>query len=226
MKFSYEPLSKLYYVTNLRKRENKLKWDTGNGGMTVVIQSKFGEDVTLQMDKICEKLSTMDNAYNEEFVSLAPEIPFVYAMLLDAKRTAQAKARGGLTIKGDVSRFTVLACKIKDEECTIFEPGKKQVVDIPAEIRITYQKVYDHATTGFLRKKQVDTFAGFYEVKISDNCVNTYQNGAICYNVDDINIPVTKAMIEAESFYIKAETMPSFRSLNEGYSISVTEIED
>lgn len=223
MKFSYAPYNNVFFATTLRINNNKdrLKWDTGNGGITLMLQGRFGEDIVPEIEGICKKLSEMDNTVKENFVSLAPEYPFVSARLIDAQQKAR---QGGCVVKGEVCRYTALACKVTGEECIIFEPKRRYTVDIPAEISVTYAKVYDRIESRVFRRAR-EEFAGFYEVAFENGALSAYKDGDIYYTINDINIPITNEMIKADCFYIKAEEMPSLKTKSDGFSISMREIQ-
>lgn len=221
MKFSYAPNNNNFFATNLKLNKGKLKWDTGTGGTTLILQSRFGQDILPEMDGICRKLSEMNGISDTEFLSLAPEYPYLSACMLDARQKAK---QSGCVIKGDVCRYTVFACRVNGEECTVFEPKRAYTVDIPAEISVTYAKVYDRTKARFSRKIK-EEFAGFYEVAFESGKLSAYRDGDIFYMVNEIHIPITGAMLAAECFYIKAEVMPEFRTKNEGFKISMREIQ-
>ena len=203
MNYTYEPYNNLYFATNLRRNKEKLKWDTNNGGAVLLFQSYFGEDILPKMEEICEKLSVMEISIKDDFVSLFPEFPHLSVRLIDA----QQKAKMG-------------GCAIKGEECHVFEPKKRQTVDIPAEIQFTCKKMYDRIPGGLFRKERME-FAGFYEVTIENTSLSAYHDGDIFYQIHEINIPITEEIIKEGRFYIKTNEMPPIRTSNEGYSISV-----
>lgn len=221
MKFNYAPNNKNYFATNLKTANGKLRWDINMGGTTLIIQGRFGEDILPAMEEICEELGKLDRRPDENFVSLAPGFPFLSAMILDPRQKAR---QGGCIIKDEVCRYTVFACRVNGEECTVFEPKRAYTVDMPAEISVTYAKVYDHIKTRFSRKVK-EEFAGFYEVSFENSRISSYKNGDIYYAVNDINIPVTDDMIQADCFYIKTEIMPELMSKNEGFHITMREIQ-
>ena len=173
MNYTYEPYNNLYFATNLRRNKEKLKWDTNNGGAVLLFQSYFGEDILPKMEEICEKLSVMEISIKDDFVSLFPEFPHLSVRLIDAQQKAKM---GGCAIKGEVSRYTIFACRINGEECHVFEPKKRQTVDIPAEIQFTCKKMYDRIPGGLFRKERME-FAGFYEVTIENTSLSAYQIG-------------------------------------------------
>lgn len=217
MNYIYEPYNNLYFATNLRRNKEKLKWDTNNGGAILLFQSYFGEDILPKMEEICEKLSVMEISIKDDFVSLSPEFPHLSVRLIDAQQKAKM---GGCAIKGEVSRYTIFACRINGEECHVFEPKKRQTVDIPAEIQFTCKKMYDRIPGGLFRKERME-FAGFYEVTIENTSLSAYHDGDIFYQIHEINIPITEEIIKEGRFYIQTNEMPPIRTSNEGYSISV-----
>lgn len=221
MKFQYAPYNNSFFATNLKVNKGKLKWDTGIGGTTLILQGRFGKDVLPDMEGICRKLGAVDRMPETGFVSLAPEYPFLSASLIDARQKAR---QGGCVIKGEVCRYTVLACRVSGEECTVFEPKRAYTVDIPAEISVTYAKVYDH-TKALLSRKVREEFAGFYEVAFETGKLSAYRDGEIYYTVNNIDIPVTKEMIQSDFFYIKAQEMPFLKTKSEGFHISMREIQ-
>ncbi len=221
MKFSYAPNNNNFFATNLKLNKEKLKWDTGTGGTTLIFQCRFGMDLLPEMEGICEKLSQMSQPPGAEFVSLAPEYPFVFVCMLDARQKIK---QGGCAVRGEVCRYAVFACRVNGEECTVFEPKRAYTVDIPAEISVTYAKVYDRIKARFSRKVK-EEFAGFYEVAFEGGKLSGYKDGDIFYKVNEIRIPITGAMIQAECFYIKAQEMPQLETKSEGYNISMREIQ-
>ena len=218
MKYRHEEYNSHFFATNLRLSGEKVKWDTENGGITLLIQGKFGEDIDIQ--KLCGALNALQpNLQEREFIPLSPEYRGVSVRLIDAQQKAR---QGGCTVREEVCRYTVLACEMKDEECILYEPKKKYYVDVPAEVSITYAKVYDR-TRGFLTRRVKETFAGFYEVIIEQKKVSNYHDGDVFYQIGDTQIPVTNEMIQAECFYIKADEMPVFRTENGGFRIKMEE---
>lgn len=217
MNYTYEPYNNLYFATNLRRNKEKLKWDTNNGGATIVLQSRFGEDLIPKMENICEKLNKMEISIKDDFVSLSPEFPHLSVRFIDAQQKAKM---GGCIIKGEVSRYTIFACHVNGEECHIYESKRRQTVDIPAEIHFICAKMYDKIPGGLFRKER-EEFAGFYEVTMENTSLSVYHDGDIFYQIHEINIPITEEIMKAGLFYIKSDKMPPIRTSNEGYSISV-----
>ena len=193
----------------------------GNRGTTLIFQCRFGMDLLPEMEGICEKLSRMSQPPGAEFVSLAPELSLCFCMY--AGRAAEDQA-GRLCRPREVCRYAVFACRVNGEECTVFEPKRAYTVDIPAEISVTYAKVYDRIKARFSRKVK-EEFAGFYEVAFEGGKLSGYKDGDIFYKVNEIRIPITGAMIQAECFYIKAQEMPQLETKSEGYNISMREIQ-
>lgn len=218
MKYRHEEYNSHFFATNLRLSEGKVKWDTENGGVTLLLQGKFSEEIDIQ--KLCEALNALQpNLQEREFIPLAPEYRGVSVRLIDAQQKAK---QGGCTVREEVCRYTVYACEMNEDECIIYEPRRKYYVDVPAEVSITYAKVYDR-TKGFFTRKVKETFAGFYEVVFEQKKFLNYRDGAIFYKIGEVQIPVTYEMIQAECFYIKADEMPVFRTENGGFRIKMEE---
>ena len=101
----------IFSRTNLKLNKEKLKWDTGTGGTTLIFQCRFGMDLLPEMEGICEKLSRMSQPPGAEFVSLAPEYPFVFVCMLG--RAAEDQAGRLCPSAGRVCRYAVFACRGK-----------------------------------------------------------------------------------------------------------------
>lgn len=221
MQFKYKSNNPNFYATNLRANEGKLKWDTNNGGMTLIIKSRFGEDIIENIEKICEELNRQGNIVRDRFYTIDSQISVRFV------DTVERIKNGGCSINANVSRYTVLACRLEEDNCVIFEPLKRYTVDIPAEVKVSGAKVYDRVEKGFLRKKVEEIFSGYYEVQIEMDTSSSYEDGDIYYLIseDDLGIPVTEKMIEVENFYIQTDKMPVFKTEKKGFHISIEDIQ-
>lgn len=221
MNYTYEPNNKKFFATQLRRMGDKVKWASNDGGTTLVVQCPFSEDIEARMPELCAYLNETNPDLTGDFALLGTAFPGISMRLMDAR--AKAREGGGCKLAGAVCRVAVFAARISGDTCTIYEPNKHFTVDIPVEITVGYERVMDTRTKGVFRRKEEKEFSGFYEVWFENKKVANYRDGSIYYTVNQINIPVTAQMIQADQFYIKNPQMPELKSSGEGYHITMKE---
>lgn len=220
MRFEWIPYDKNHYATNLQRSfdQKTLKWDASPSQDVLLVRGPYGEGLDRVRERIAESMSALSEVPVGKFVHL---FGHYYARYVSAKEYA---TNGGAEMEGGGVRYSVIACHLlKEEDRAILYESNVQVMiknylDLSMKCtiqigRYTYRKG--------LFKKRVET--EFYEVSVDDSVLATYESGDIYYTLRNIDVPVTREMITARTFYVKSEVLPAFTSRNRGIEVVIAE---
>ena len=211
MQYEYHNFNPERYATALRydSKVKRLVWDCAGGQDVLIIQTPYGVNPVDEIQKICEKLTTIQLDRSE--------FRMIYEGVWGRIVTAADRVlQQGCPLNGEASTYTVFSYEIEDDHFKIFAPQNQAMItsscDIPIEIQITVK-----CTTrqeGFIHKRQVPT--GFYSIVFPTHISRNYMDGDIYYMVQNMQIPITKKMLENQTIYIKTNEKPVVKSRNRG----------
>jgi hypothetical protein len=214
MNYLYCPNDPERYATNLHRDSatRNLAWDSARGQDTLLVQTPFGQDPAEQMPRVCTALADTE-LRSGAFTEILPGIRGRIV-------TAPEKARsGGCPLNGEASTYTVFSCQTDGENCRIFAPQNSAMITscchVPLEMHIELSPVTRRE--GVFKKKDVPT--GFYRMNFPSPFSASYRDGDICYRLEELEIPVTREMMEHRYAYIRADRPPILVSENRGLKL-------
>lgn len=214
MRYECCPNDPKRFATALRRdaHTRNLFWDSSQGQDVILVQTPFGTDGSSMLEQICEALNKNQKPLNE-FVEI---LNGVWVRYVSAAEKARNK---GCRLNGEACTYTVFCAQQEGEVCRLYQPKNQAMItqscSIPQEIRVTIQKLT--RSEGFFRHREVDT--GFYEMTFPSGLAAGYMDGSLCYRIKDFEIPVTKAMLETGTVYIKSAARPELVPKNKGLKI-------
>ena len=220
MRYVYVECDPNRYATNLQYDQSKgnLTWEA-KGADTLVIQTPFKMKATDCIIKVIESLNESKNDIrNSTFMEVLPNVWVLYVSMAEKARNK------GCVLNGEASTYTVFACTTRDDVCTIHAPQEQAMItpwcDVPMQLQINIERMRN---PGFLRSLVKGNNANApYVVQFPKDCAQGYIDGDICYIVeeaDNIEIPITKTMLEEGQIFIRTRSEPKFKSLNPGINL-------
>lgn len=212
MKYVCFPNDPAKFSTHLtyNKRTNRLNWDSASGQDSLIIQTPFGTDAVPLMNDICHKLEHLQVQTGRFFeVAFETHVMFV--------TSSEKAANSGCVLNGEACRYTVLSYEISDGTCKLYLPKEQTMIspyiDIPLEVCVDISK--GTALRGLIKKREVDL--GYYIISFPPSLSDAFVEGSLSIIVDNIEIPVTKALIENGTAYVyspnRPEPLPKTRGL-------------
>jgi hypothetical protein len=215
MRYEYCPSDLTRYATNLRKVDTgQLQWDSAPGQDVLIIQTPYGEDPTEKIDDILKTFDTAEPKH-DKFTEV---MNGVWVRCVTAVEKAK---QGGCPLNGEASTYTVFSYIQEEDVCKILAPCNQSLAsascNLSVEINIYIRQVTRRG--GFLIKRETPT--GFYCVTFPVWFGNGYVDGDLCYQFDNIEIPITREMLERNKIYIKTDNMMEWKSYNKGLNFSI-----
>lgn len=217
MDYKYLPYNPKRYATNLRRKDNRLMWDSAGGQEVLIVQTPFKKKATDYIESICKRLSGI-SLLPDKYIEVLPGVWIKFV-------TAAEKARNnGCLLNGEASTYTVFSCHRENNVCEIYTPQDNPMIspfcDIPLDISISITKAIK-VERKFLKRHEVDT--GFWKISFPKAFANSYMDNDLSYRVDNFEIPVNKKMIDHGDIYIYSTSIPEVISYNHGLHIIVME---
>ncbi len=215
MKYICSPNNPARFATNLRqdKATKKLMWDCANGQDVMIVQTPYGSSAVDRINEICEKLpniTVMPEKYMEVITGIW--VRFVSA--------AERARNSGCPINGEASTYTVFSCYTQNGTCEIYMPQSQAMIspfcNIPLDLHVVIKNETRREGSIF-RKREVDT--GFMSISFPNSFGAGYVDGDLSYKIENIEIPITKEIIEHGVVYVFTEAKPVIISHNKGLRI-------
>lgn len=216
MRYRYCPNSADWYATNLRQDRGtkNLTWDNNRGQDVLIVQTPFEHSAENLMEELCR---LMEHAVLQvdSYTEMKPGVWVRFVSAAD-----KARMNNGCPINTEASTYSVFACCTEGDLCSIYAPQKNQAMisaycSIPMQIHVDIQELTE--TEGFFRKKVVKT--GFYTISFPQNFAAGYHDGDLVYQVAELEIPLTRQMLELGLVYVKTELRPKVVSTNKGLKL-------
>lgn len=215
MRYQYCPNDPIRYATNLRREQGtrSLTWDNARGQDALIVQTPFecsAESVIEELCAIMERTVLKTDAYTE--VKPGVWVRFV---------TAADKARmNGCPINTEASTYSVFSCFTESGVCSIYAPQRNQAMisaycSIPMQIHVDVRELT--RTEGLFKKKVVRT--GYYTISFPNNLAGEYRDRDLFLRMGELEIPVTRQMLEQGQAYVKANLRPDIISKNKGLEL-------
>lgn len=216
MRYQYCPNDPERYTTNLlRERGTRnLRWESARGQDALLVQTPFEQRAEPMMEELCR---LMERAVlpPDKYTELRPGVWVRFV-------TAADKARmNGCPINTEASTYTIFSCLTQGDLCSIYAPQGNQAMissycSIPMQIRVEMWE--ETRTEGpFFHRRTVPT--GFYVISFPQEFAAGYHNGDLSCRVGDLEIPVTKQMLEQGLVYVKTDRRPELHSVNRGLEL-------
>ena len=220
MKYQYVPYESRCYATMLRREAStrNLMWDNTKGQTVLILQCPYGDSPFEKMEEVCRKLETRE-LEQEKFTEI---LPGVWGRMV----TAVQKSRGkGCPLRGEASTSAVFCCENKEDVCYIHAPQseKKARLDIPAEmnIHIEEETVAVKVRKGLFKTVTEIQPKGFFRVDFSQESVAGYNDGDLVYRTGNLEMPITRQMIENGSIFFKTDKKPDIHTENQGLLLKI-----
>ena len=198
------------YSLRLSDRRDTLLWDCTHGADTLVLETPFGQCATELFPAFCEALEAADLAA-DSFVQLRAG---VWARYVSAG--ARARMNGGCPLHREACTYTVLACEINGNVCTVYAPAKTNMVqpslDVPLQIHV---EVSPEMRRNFPWSHP--KFIGYFRIDLPRAGVPG--DGTLSYTVGGIRVPITDGMLAQGAVYVRSDVPPTLVSTNPGLKL-------
>lgn len=216
MRYQYCPNNPERYATNLLRQRGtrNLTWEGARGLDVLLVQTPFEQRAEPMMEELCRRMEHI-NLQPNKYTEVKPGVWVRFV-------TAADKARmNGCPINTEASTYTVFCCFTQGEVCSIYAPQGNQAMisaycSIPMQIHVDMWE--QERTEGlFFNRRVVKT--GYYIISFPQEFATGYRDGDLACRVGELDIPVTKQMLEQGEVYIKADRKPEVHSVNKGLEL-------
>lgn len=217
MKFLFEDESStIHYAAKLIERETGLYWTTRQGDISMLVCCPFGRYPFNDLYGFCNALNEA-GIVGRQYTGIEFNNDTYYVRIVDFKE--KEKNRGVKYLKKACS-YIILACELDGEIIRIFKPknARDQSKDISMQVDLTYIEEVEFKKSLLGSTKEIPT--GFIIVDTDRLDCQDLEEGDICYEIDNIQIPLTKKMLHSP-IYIKTNKEPVFISKKPGLSLTV-----
>lgn len=218
MRFNYDDESStIHYAAKLIERDTGLYWTTRQGDISMIVCCPFGKYPFNDLCGFCDTLNE-SGTVGRQFSSIEFNNDTYYVRIVDYKE--KEKNRGVKFLKRACS-YIILACELDGDTIHIYKPKniRDQSKDISLQIELTYREEVVSKKSFLGNSKEIPT--GYIILDTDKLDYQDYDEGDICYVIDDLQIPLTKSMFNFP-IYIKTNKEPVFVSKKPGLLLTVT----
>lgn len=216
MRYQYCPNNPDRYATNLLREQGtrNLTWESARGQDVLLVQTPFEQRADGLMEELCrlmEQFPPLPGKYTE--IKPGVWVRFV---------TAADKARmNGCPINTEASTYSIFSCFTQEDVCSIYAQQENQAMisaycSIPMQIHVDMWE--QERTEGVLFKKRV-VKTGYYIISFPQEFAAGYRDGDLACRVGELDIPVTKQMLEQGYVYLWTDRKPEIYSVNRGLEL-------
>lgn len=217
MRYQYCPNNPERYATNLRrdKGAGNLKWNSARGQDVLLVQVPFGWNAEEIIGELCQAMEEENPPANRYVEAL----PGVWVRFVTAAENARMN---GCPIHTEASTYYIFSCFVERDVCSIYAPPQNQAMisasyNVPMKIHVDVQMQTQMRRTAIFHREEV--FTGYYILTFPRDLAGSYRDGDLCCKVENMELPVTRQMLEQGVVYIKTEQKPDIYSRNKGLEL-------
>lgn len=217
MRFQYCKSDSNRFATNLQLKLGKtgksLCWDSSSGQRAILVMTPFSQSDITYLDDIRKAVEAL-SSLSVRSLAVNDNVKLFFVTATEQK---------GFPIDDVAASYRIFPYVVEQNSFLLYEPLDQGMstsfVNVPQDAVLALWKDV-RIKRSLFRTTTEET--GFYCLR----CVSTlkgYRDGDLYYSVDDVRIPITKAMVnQGVISYIQTPTAPVISSINKGIHIVIT----